>query len=167
MRSYIFLTLIFLMKILFLTIISVLAVWLGNFFVPQVKPAAATPNFDNIYVNGEFHYSLRIAPGYKVDNSVPELTLIKNGDDWLRINTGCFSSGVEDLKEVITQVAVNGVSAWKTEYYDGPNLELERIVLNRGNTCFALEMSAEKSIAWDELHQMAKTFMFTKSTAEE
>jgi hypothetical protein len=155
------------MKMFLLAIFAAVSAWVGNFFIQSPEPTAIQSAIGNIYSNGEYGYSLKMAPGYQVDNSVPELTLIKKESAWLRVNAGCFDSGIEGLKEVNNVTAIGNIVALRSEYYDDTELMLERIIFDHEGMCFALELSAETNTEWEELRLMAKTFVFHKLTAEE
>jgi len=109
-----------------------------------------------------YGYQVNIPDDFVVHDQIPELVVIEKNTSRLRINSGCFDSGVEDMQVVETTTSLNGVPALKQEYYSDANLKLQKYSMEYGSECYSLELSANDMQGWEELIELVKSFRFTR-----
>jgi hypothetical protein len=154
MRSYFYLICEF-MKI-FLVLISIVAglVWHYSHGRQDISMLPVAP----VYSSTQFNYQIDLPQQFTADDSIPELVVISKPDARLRINAGCYSSGVEGLVQSVETVQVSGLPALKESYYSDSILTLTRYTVTAGDKCFSLELSATSRDGWQDLEKLVKSF---------
>lgn len=144
------------MKIFFiLTLIVVVMLWSRN--NGEAQPLLLP---QKVYDSSQFKYRIDHPDGYTLDDTIPELVIFYKSDVRLRINSGCYDFGLENMVHTAETVQIGGRSALKESYYLDSQLNLERYTLTANEMCFALELSANSRDGWQDLEKLARSFRF-------
>jgi|GEM_PF-5822461 len=150
-------TSLFALLVLFSAAIGALAA------MPQAHQALGMPIY---YENTLDDYQVRVPAGFEIDSTVPELVSMRQDGSWLRINSGCFDSGVEGLMKTSLALELNGRLTTKEEYYSDSVLRLRRFILTNRGKCYALELYSDTTAGWEVLEEAVKGFRFMGSVED-